>query len=53
MPRDAVVIRFKPITAEGLLKSAMKEYRRIERYRVSVFAATAGQGESFEAVEAR
>lgn len=53
IPRNAVVIRFKPISTEGLLKSAVREYRRIERYRVSVFASAARPGESFEVVEAR
>ena len=53
IPRDAVVIRFKPISSEALLNSAVKEYRRAGHYRLSVFADAAGQGESVEAVEAR
>ncbi len=53
IPRDAVVIRFRPIRDDAVLASAVKEYRRAGHYRVSVFADAARQGESFEAVEAR
>jgi hypothetical protein len=41
------------MSSETLLKKAAQEYRRIGRYRLSVWAAMAGQGESAEAVEAR
>ena len=51
--RDALVIRFKPMTTDGLLGSLRREYRRIERYRLSVFATTVNRGESAEAVEIR
>lgn len=38
VPADAVVIRFRPWTPENVWNSACKEYRRIGRYRLSVFA---------------
>jgi hypothetical protein len=51
--RDALVIRFRPIRADQVLASAVKEHRRTGHYRVSVFADIARPGESFEVVEAR
>jgi hypothetical protein len=38
VPADAVVIRFRPWASESVWASACKEYRRIGRYRLSVFA---------------
>ena len=35
---DALVIRFRPITAAAVLSSAQKEARRSGKYRISVFA---------------
>ena len=38
VPEDALVIRFRPTAPEDVLRWADKEYRRIGRYRLSVFA---------------
>jgi hypothetical protein len=53
VPRDAVVIRFRPVDASRVMEWAGKEYRRTRHYRLSVFAAAPGPGESSEAAEAR
>jgi hypothetical protein len=38
VPRDAVVIRFRPWAPDAVWNWACKEHRRIDRYRLSVFA---------------
>lgn len=48
--RDAVVIRFRPTDPTAVLGWAEKEHRRTGRYRLSVFAAAASDGEAEEAV---
>jgi hypothetical protein len=53
IPPDAVVIRFRPFTAEAVLASAAKEYRRAGHYRVSVFADARRPGEEESDVVAR
>jgi hypothetical protein len=47
VPRDAVVIRFRPIKPDDVLRSAGKWYRFTGVYGLSVFAdmAHAGEGE--------
>jgi hypothetical protein len=39
VPRDAVVIRFRPTEPDAVWNWACKEHRRIGRHRLSVFAA--------------
>lgn len=50
VPRDAVVIRFRPWEPESVWNSACKEHRRIGRYRLSVFADVKRRGETEEQV---
>jgi hypothetical protein len=38
IPEDALVIRFRPTAPEDVWRWAEKEYRRIGRYRLSVYA---------------
>lgn len=45
VPRDALVIRFRPIEPAAVRERAKREYRRSGAYRSSVFAAAAEQGE--------
>ena len=53
IPRDAGVIRFRPVEPSRVTKWAAKEYRRTAHYRLSVFASVTGSGESSEAAEGR
>lgn len=49
VPEDALVIRFRPTAPDRALASAEKEYRRIGRHRLSVFADVARAEESEDA----
>lgn len=42
------MVRFRPVSADAVLRSAAKEYRRDGHHGVSVFADKAGIGESEE-----
>lgn len=53
LPRDAVVIRFRPVEPSRVMEWAAKEHRRTGRYRLWVFASVRGPGQSDEAAEAR
>lgn len=53
LPRDALVIRFRPVGSEEVLRSAGKWYRYTGHYRLSVFAATPLEGESEADLRAR
>jgi len=53
VPRDAVVIRFRPVEPSAVLQWAAKEHRRTGHNRLSVFAVVPGPGESSEAAEGR
>lgn len=58
MPRtelngDAIVIRFRPISPDSVLRSAEREFRRAGRYGLSVFADVPRDGESADAVITR
>jgi hypothetical protein len=46
VPRDAVVIRFRPTEPEAVWNWACKEHRRVGRHRLSVFAAVPLKGET-------
>lgn len=50
VPRDAVVIRFRPTAPEDVLRSAGKWFRFTGIYGLSVFADGAHEGESDEDV---
>ena len=43
---DALVIRFRPTAADSVWRSAEKEFKRIGRYRLSVFADVPVEGET-------
>jgi hypothetical protein len=53
VPEDALVIRFRPTTLTDVWSSAEKEFRRIGRYRLSVFADVARNGETGEELRGR
>lgn len=40
LPTNAIVVRFTPITPEGLVRSANRAFQESGHYRVSVFADT-------------
>jgi hypothetical protein len=44
--RDAVVIRFRPTVPDAVWQWAVKEHRRVGRYRLSVFADRRRVGET-------
>jgi hypothetical protein len=46
VPDDALVIRFRPTAPDDVWHSAEKEYRRIGRFRLSVFADVTRRGET-------
>jgi hypothetical protein len=46
VPRDAVVIRFRPTDPDAVWNWALKEHRRIGRHRLSVFADVKRRGET-------
>jgi len=46
VPGEALVIRFRPTEPGSVLKRASLEFRRIGRYRLSVFAAVKHSGET-------
>jgi hypothetical protein len=46
VPRDAVAIRFRPTDPGAVWSWALKEHRRIGRYRLSLFADTRQGGET-------
>lgn len=46
VPRDAVVIRFRPTDPDAVWNWACKEHRRIGRHRLSVFAEVRLKGET-------
>lgn len=53
MPRDALVIRFRPTNPDAVFAWAEKEHRRTDRYRLSVFADAKREGESAEDLRVR
>jgi hypothetical protein len=53
IPRDAGVIRFRPVEPSRVMEWAAKEYRRTGHCRLSVFASVAGSGESSDAAEGK
>ncbi|MHC1561996.1 hypothetical protein ACR9E3_23795 [Actinomycetospora sp. C-140] len=53
VPDDAVVVRFKPNTIDGLRKRADQEHRRVGARRLSVFADRARPGETEDDVVER
>lgn len=53
VPGDAVVVRFRPTTADSVRNSALKEYRRAGHYGCSVFADVAHENETEADVIAR
>lgn len=53
VPRDAVVIRFRPTQVESVLSHALVEYRYSGRAGLSVFADVAGDNENRDALLAR
>ncbi len=46
VPRDAVVIRFRPTQPDSVWNQACKEHKRIGHHRLSVFADTPREGEA-------
>jgi hypothetical protein len=53
VPGDALVIRFRPTAPEAVFGRAEKEFRRVGRYRLSVFAALRAAGETDAELEQR
>lgn len=53
VPRDAIVLRFRPTEPESVLRWAGKSFRETGRYRLSVYAEVQGPGESVGGVIAR
>lgn len=53
VPRDALVIRFRPTDPERVLGWAVKTYRRTGYYRLSVFADAAQSGEDPHSLRSR
>jgi hypothetical protein len=53
IPREALVVRFRPTDPGRVLASAAKEYRRSGRYWLSVFADVPADGEDEQALAER
>jgi hypothetical protein len=53
IPRDAGVIRFRPVEPSRVMEWAAKEYRGTGHCGLSVSASVTGSGESSEAAEGR
>ncbi len=53
VPADALVIRFRPTDPDQVFRRAELEFRRIGRYRLSVFAGVKAPGESDDDLKRR
>lgn len=53
VPSDALVIRFRPIAPDAVLRRAVNEFKRTGRHGASVFATTGRAGESDSAMRRR